>query len=157
MSFQISGLPAATFLPLFTMSAAQLATRAAIRLVADRRPGFPCRVSLREAEPGETLLLLNYEHLPVAGPYRSRHAIFVRENAAEAQLDVDEVPEVLLTRVLSVRAFDNTGMMMDADVVDGRALARAINRLLADRQVEYLHVHNAKRGCYAARVSRALT
>lgn len=102
-------------------------------------------------------MLLNYEHLPVAGPYRSRHAIFVRENAAEAQLDVDEVPEVLLTRVLSVRAFDNTGMMMDADVVDGRALARAINRLLADRQVEYLHVHNAKRGCYAARVSRALT
>lgn len=157
MSFQISGLPAATFLPLFTMSAAQLATRAAVRLVADRRPGFPCRVSLREAEPGETLLLLNYEHLPVAGPYRSRHAIFVRENAAEAQLDVDEVPEVLLTRVLSVRAFDNTGMMMDADVVDGRALARAINRLLADRQVEYLHVHNAKRGCYAARVSRAPT
>jgi hypothetical protein len=155
MSFQITGLPAAAFAPLFALSEAELASRAAVRLVADQRPGFPCRVSLREAEPGETLLLVNYEHLSVAGPYRSRHAIYVRENATEAQLEVDELPEVLLTRLLSLRAFDDAGMMIDADVMEGCELALAINRMLDERRVRYLHVHNAKPGCFAARVSRA--
>jgi hypothetical protein len=101
----------------------ELATRQAVRVTADRHPGFPCRVSLRDARAGETLLLLNYEHLPVATPYRSRHAIYVRENAAEARLEVDEIPEVLRTRLLSLRSFDDAGMMIDADVVQGRDLA----------------------------------
>jgi hypothetical protein len=155
MSFQIKGLPAATFTPLFKLSDAELATRAAVRMTADRHPGFPCRVSLRDARAGETLLLVNYEHLAVATPYRSRHAIFVRENATDAQLEVDAVPEVLLTRLLSLRAYDDAGMMIDADVMDGRELALAINRMLDSHRVQYLHVHNAKRGCFAARVERA--
>ena len=117
MSFHITGLPVSEFASLFALSDAELATRSAVRVMADRRPGFPCRVSLRDAEPGETLLLLNYEHLTVATPYRSRYAIYVRENAVEARLDVDEIPEVLQMRLLSVRAFDGTGMLIDADVV----------------------------------------
>ena len=154
MCFQISGLPAAPFAPLFAMSDAELAARDVVRRVADKRPGFPCRVSLRDAEPGETVLLLNYEHLAVASPYRSRHAIYVRENATEAHLAVNEVPEVLLTRLLSVRAFDCDGMMVEADVVEGREIAAAIERLLDHVGADYLHIHNAKPGCFAARVDR---
>ena len=154
MDFKITGLPAAAFESHFTLSDAELATRGAIRMVADRRPGFPCRVSLRDADPGETVLLLNFEHLCVATPYRSRHAIFVRHNATEARLEVNEVPEVLLTRLLSVRAFSHDGMMLDADVMQGRGLATAIERMLNTPQVDYLHVHNAKPGCFAARVDR---
>jgi len=155
MSFQIKGLPAAEFAALFNLADAELATRAAVRVRAARHPGFPCRVSLRDARVGETLLLVNYEHLPVATPYRSRHAIFVLENATEAQLDVDEIPEVLLARLLSVRAFDDAGMMIDADVMQGRELAPAILRMFETRSVQYLHIHNAKPGCFAARVERA--
>lgn len=155
MSFQITGLPRATFSALFALTDAELALRNAVRMVADKRPGFPCRVSLRDAEPGEKVLLLNYEHLAVASPYRSRHAIFVRENAVDAQLDVDEIPEVLETRLLSVRAFDRAGMMIDADVMQGSELVPAISRMLDKSAVDYLHVHNAKPGCFAARVDRA--
>lgn len=155
MSFQISGLSAAEFAPLFALSRAELATRKALRMVADRRPGFPCRVSLRDADPGETVLLLNYEHLSAATPYQARHAIFVRENAIEAQLEVDEVPEVLTTRLLSLRAFDGAGMMIDADVIDGGELVPAINRMFGTHRVEYLHAHNAKPGCFAARIDRS--
>jgi Protein of unknown function (DUF1203) len=155
MHFQITGLPAAAFAPLFALADVELASRAAVRMIADHCPGFPCRVSLREAEPGETVLLVNYEHLSVDSPYRSRHAIFVRENATEATLEVDEVPGVLLTRLLSLRAFDDAGMMIDADVMNGCELAVGINRMLDKHRVQYLHVHNAKRGCFAARVSRA--
>jgi len=154
MDFKITGLPAAAFRSFFSLSDAELAARSAVRMLADRRPGYPCRVSLRDADPGETVLLVNFEHLAVATPFRSRHAIFVRENAAEARLEMNEVPEVLRTRLLSLRAFDTAGMMIAADVVDGCELAPAIHRMLKVREVLYLHVHNAKPGCFAARVDR---
>jgi hypothetical protein len=155
MSFRISGLPVAPFAPLFGLPEAELAKRAIVRHTADQSPGFPCRVSLRDAEPGETLLLLNYEHLAINSPYRSSHAIYVREYAAEANVMVDEVPDVLRRRLLSLRAFDTHGMLLDADVADGQYIERLIEGMLELRGVAYLHVHNAKPGCFAARVDRA--
>jgi hypothetical protein len=104
---------------------------------------------------GETVLLLNYEHLPAASPYRSSHAIFVRQGATDARLEADEIPQVLQLRLLSVRAYDHGGMMLDADVMPGQELAAAIHRLLERSATAYLHVHNAKPGCFAARVDRA--
>jgi hypothetical protein len=155
MPFRVTALPAAPFAPLFPLSDAELLRRGVVRRVADRAPGFPCRVSLRDAEPGETVLLLHYEHQPAATPYRAGHAIYVREGTEEARPAPGEVPEVLRLRLLSVRAFDGAGMMTDADVVDGRALEPVVERLLADPAVAYLHVHNARPGCYAARIDRA--
>jgi hypothetical protein len=155
MSFRITGLPLSHFSPLFLLTDQQLAAREAVRVVADERPGFPCRVSLQDAKSGERLILLNYEHLAVASPYRSRHAIYVREAAAEAALDVDEVPALFRSRLLSVRAFDGKGMMKAADVTPGTAIENLIEEMFANDATEYLHVHYAKPGCYAARVDRA--
>ena len=155
MTFRISALPAAPFAPLFGLSDRDLAARGVVRRIADRQPGFPCRVSLQDAGVGEAVLLLNYEHLPAPGPYRSGHAIYVREHAIECRPDVDEVPEVLRTRLLSVRAFDADGFMLDAEVVDGAGVGEVVNRLFGDQRVDFLHLHNAKPGCYAARVDRA--
>ncbi len=154
MSFQISGLPLARFAPLFSMSDEALAALQIERRIADRKPGFPCRVSLRDAEPGERVLLLNYAHQPAGTPYRSNHAIFVREGAIEATPEVGEIPEVIRLRLISVRAFDAADMMVDADVVQGHELEPVIERMFAGDRVEYLHLHNAKPGCYAARVDR---
>jgi hypothetical protein len=155
MSFRISGLPLAPFVPLFSLPEQELAARNIVRTIADRKPGFPCRVSLTDAEPGEKLLLLNYEHQPAGSPYRASHAIYVRERATEAHPGPGEVPEVIRSRLLSVRAFDAQGMMLDADVVQGSEVAATIERMFADQSVAYLHLHNAKPGCYAARVDRA--
>ena len=156
MSFRVSALPAAPFAPLFRLSDAELARIGAVRRVADRAPGFPCRVSLRDAEPGETVLLLHHEHQPAATPYRAGHAIYVREGATEARPAAGEVPALLRHRLLSVRAFDADGMLTDADVVEGAALEAAIERLLlAAPNAAYLHLHNARPGCYMARVDRA--
>ena len=155
MNFQITGLPASRFAPLHALTSEELATRGVIRMAADKQPGFPCRVSLRDAEPGETVLLLNYEHLSVASPYRSSHAIFVRQGARDARLQVNEIPQLLQIRLLSLRAYDRSGMMLEADVVPGQELAPAIVRMLDRSASAYLHVHNAKAGCFAARVDRA--
>jgi hypothetical protein len=155
MDFQITGLPASRFAPLHALTGEELAAHGAVRMVADKEPGFPCRVSLRDAAVGESVLLLNYEHLPVAGPYRSSHAIFVREGATEARLAVNEIPPSLQIRLLSLRAYDRNGMMLEADVVPGEELGPAIERMLERGATDFLHVHNAKPGCFAARVDRA--
>jgi len=156
MSFRISSLPVEPFAPLFGLSDEELLKHGARRAVADEKPGYPCRVTLADAEPGESLLLLNYEHLPVeSSPYRATGPVFVRESAKVGTEVRDSVPDYLAGRILSVRAYDSDGMMLDADVVEGKALVPAITRFFENDGVAYLHAHFAKRGCYAARIDRA--
>lgn len=154
MTYVIRGLDPTPFAALFGLPDAALAERQVVRQFADTKPGFPCRVTLEDAEPGEALLLFNYEHLPVSSPYRSRHAIYVREGASAAAVYEDRVPEQLRRRLLSVRAFDLAGMMVEADVIDGTALDTLARDWIGCPQVAYLHVHNAKPGCFAARIER---
>jgi len=155
MSFRITGLPAEKFAPLFALSDEELKARGAVRRIADARdPGYPCRISLTDSRPGDELILVNYEHHPVASPYRMRFAIFVRRG--EETFDaVDEVPAQLRKRTLAVRAFDESGMMAGWELIEGRDLENAIARLFAKPDSAYLHIHFAAPGCYAARVERA--
>jgi hypothetical protein len=153
--FQIHALPAAEFQPLFGLSDEELAKRLARRIIADSNPGYPCRVSLADAEIGETLILLNYEHQPADSPYRASHAIFVREHAEQAFPEIGEIPEALSARLISVRAFDADDCLVASDVAQGSRLGEAIPAMFDDRDVVYLHLHNAKAGCFAARVTRA--
>ncbi|HVY89733.1 MAG TPA: DUF1203 domain-containing protein [Hyphomonadaceae bacterium] len=153
--FQVSALPAARFSHLYGLSDDALNDIGVVVMTADSKPGFPCRVSLRDAEPGSRMLLLNYEHQDAATPYRSRHAIFVTDGAVDAAPAPGEVPEQIRVRLLSVRAFTPEGMIVDADVVDGARAGEAFERMLADDRVGYLHAHFAKFGCYAARIDRA--
>ena len=154
MGFQISALNIGQFSHLFGQDQEALARQGIQRIVVDNNPGFPCRVSLRDAEVGEKVLLMNYEHQPLPTPFRSSHAIFVREWASQAIPDRNEVPKMLRHRLLSVRAFDASGMLIDADVIDGERLESLIDRLLANKSTDHLHIHNAKLGCYAALVER---
>lgn len=154
MSFRVSGLDPAPFRHLYGLSDQALAPHGAKRYVANAKPGFPDRVEVRDADPGETLLLLNYEHQPANTPYRASHAIFVREGAETAYSGVDVIPEPLKIRPISLRAFNEAGEMVDADLVDGIELRPLIERFFANPEVAYLHAHYAKRGCYAARIDR---
>jgi hypothetical protein len=155
MRFRIQGLPAIEFAPLFSMSDAELAGHNAVRRIADNRErGYPCRVSLTDSKPGDELILVNYEHHAVASPYRMRFAIYVRPG--EKQFDaVDEVPNYLRGRTLAARAYDEFGMMVGWELVEGDSLEGAIEKLLAEARASYLHIHFAAPGCYAARVERA--
>jgi len=153
--FQVVPLDAETFAPLFDLSDDELARRQIVRQVAGSHPGFPCRVSLRNAEIGETVLLLNFEHQPAPTPFRSSHAIYVREGAQTARPDPGEVPEALhRSPMLSMRAYSWDGMLQTAELVPGTDAADVFDALLARDDVAYLHVHFAKYGCYAAKIVR---
>lgn len=154
MGFRIRGLAVEPFAALFSLSDEALAARAAVRKTADAAPGFPCRISLTDAAVGDEVILTHHEHHAVDSPFRSSYAIYVRKGEQTFD-EVDRVPEMLRLRRLSLRAFDAQGMLLDADVVEGREVETLIGRLFADARVAYIHIHFAKPGCYAALVERA--
>ena len=155
MTYAISGLPPERFDHLRHASDNVLASHGACRMTADTVPGFPCRITLDDAAPGETLILTNHLSHDGDGPYRASHAIFVSESAREAAHYVGAIPPALDRRILSVRAFDAAGMMVKAALVQPGEADAVIRRLLADPAVNHLDAHNAIRGCFAARVARA--
>jgi hypothetical protein len=155
--FRVSGIPADLIDQYRDLSNEELQKHRVIRQVADKKPGFPCRVSLVDAEIGESVLLLNFEHLPGLSPYRSVGPIFVREAATETYSKTNETPEVLRVsaRLLSMRAYDEKDMLVGAEVIDTAEIDESIQRLLAGPGVTYIHVHNARPGCFSCRIDRA--
>lgn len=155
MTFRITALPAEPFAALFALDDAALAARGARRVIADAAPGFPCRVSLVDAALGESLILTRWEHQSADTPFRASHALYVREGAEQAYPAPGEVPPLLRLRTLSVRGFDAQGMLVAADLADGRELEPALEKMLAAPAVAYVHLHYARPGCYGARADRA--
>jgi len=154
-SFRFIALPSESFVSLFGRSDAELQAMGARRMVVDEKPGAPCRVSLADAEVGETVILLPFTHHDVESAYRASGPIFVRRGASTASPALGEVPAMLRHRLLSVRAYDAAAMMVGAEVVEGSEIEAAIRRLFANQDASYLHVHNARPGCYNCRVERA--
>ena len=156
MDFRIRGLDPQPFLPLYGQSDAALRALGVLRMQVEEAYSSPDRIELRDAEPGETVLLLNHEYLALDSPYRGRHAIFVREGATQAFDAINIVPATLRRRLLSLRAFDAQGMMVDADVVEGPVMEALLERLLANEQVRFVQAHHARRGCFAATIERVM-
>ena len=166
-SFQFIALPSEQFASLFGLSDTELQASGARRLIVDDKPGFPCRVSLADADVGETVILLPFTHHDVVSAYRGSGPIFVRRDARTATPAVGEIPAMFRHRLLSIRAYDAAAMMVGAEVAEGSergdgeedadVLARkiAVRRLFANEEASYLHIHNARPGCYNCRVVRA--
>ena len=154
MSFQLVGIPFEPFASLFSLPDRALAEIDAQRVVATEKPGYPCRVSLIDAEIGEELLLLPYEHQPARSPYRASGPIFVRKAARQRKLDPGVIPDYVSLRQMSVRAYDAAHLMIDAAVCEGKDAAATILEKFDNSNVAYIHLHNAKRGCFSCRVDR---
>ena len=153
-AFQLIALDPEPFAPLFEQPDDVLRTRGMMRLRADSAPGYPCRVSLEDASVGEELLLLPYAHLDGPSPYQTTGPILVRRGARRKILQPGEVPPCITRRLISVRAYDAAGMMIDADVCDGEVVAARIDAFFANADARFIHLHNARPGCFACRVER---
>jgi len=154
-SFQLLGLPFEPFAHYFHLPYATLRDLGMRRVVATQRPGFPCRVSLCDAAVGEELLLLPYLHQAGNSPYRASGPIFVRQGAEQCVLAPGVVPDYVKLRLMSVRAYDASHLMTDAAVCEGTEVAAVLDNLFRREDVAYIHLHNAKRGCFSCRAVRA--
>lgn len=125
-----------------------------VRVTATSKPGFPCRVTLEDAEPGEEMLLFNYFSHDVTSPYRSSYAIYVRSGATAAARYTDEVPPVFAGRPLGMRAFGSDAMLKTAGLAKPGDADKTIRQLFELDEVAYIDVHNAAHGCFVARVER---
>ena len=52
-------------------------------------------------------------------------------------------------RQISPRAYDHRHMTIAADVVDGKAIAARLTEYFDNAAVAYVHLHNAKPGCFS--------
>lgn len=156
MTYRIEALPLDPFVPFFSMSDRELFAVGARRWVADQPGRAPCRVSLRDADAGERLVLVNHAHLTdPTSPYRAAGPIFVREAAVEAGAVEGPAPEMLAKRLLSLRVYDGRNMITEAEVIEGRTLDARLAAWFDHPTTEQIHIHFAPRGCYLARAVRA--
>lgn len=155
-SFQLSGLHHEAFEPTFALSDAQLLSLGAVRRFAAETSGFPCRVSLQDADVGDELLLLPFQHQCAASPCRASGPIFVRRGARQRTLPTGVVPPYVSKRLISLRTHDIDDMMIDASVCEGPSVAVQLDQLFCNRDVAYVHLHNAKRGCFSCLASRVV-
>ena len=154
MSFRIYGLDPDAYAHLWEASPHQLAEAGAVRVTVSSTPAAPCRISLDDAEIGEQVILLSHEHQPSATAYRQSGPIFIRDTARRFDR-VGVIPPAFSRRTLSLRAYDKTHMMVDADLVEGADAATLIDRMLGNTDVAYIHAHYARRGCFAGVIERA--
>lgn len=139
----------------FTMSADELESFNAYLFVADKNPCYPCRVSLQDAEIGETVLAITYNHHAVPGPYNSTGPIFVRKDAETANPGANEIPRMLRHRLLSIRGYSSESLMVEGDTVAGEELETVLEKQFQNGTVEYIHIHNAGPGCFNCAVKKA--
>jgi hypothetical protein len=154
-SFRLVGLSYDQFSSFFDLSDSALARVNMHRVIASTKPGYPCRVSLADADVGDELLLLPFEHQPAASPYKASGPIFVRRAALQANIEPGVIPDYIGRRLMSVRAYDETHVMTDAIVCAGSDTAGSIQNMFDRDEVAYIHLHNANRGCFACAVHRA--
>jgi hypothetical protein len=155
MPFQVRGLEAEPFAPLFQLNDADLAAIGVPRVYADEADAYPCRVSLTRVPVGEELLLLNHAHQTTStSPYRAAGPIFVSRSAKTGAYR-GELPPMLRDRLLSLRAYDANAFIVDAEVAEGGDVLQVIERFFVNPQVAHIDAHFARRGCFAARIERA--
>jgi hypothetical protein len=154
MAYRIAGLRRDTFEALFALDDAALAERGAKRVTADAKPGFPCRITLEDAEPGESLILVNHVSHDVPTPFRSAYAIYVRETKSETAVYFDAPPPMFEGRTLSLRGFDEAGMLRGALLATPGEVDAKIRALFERPEIATIHAHNAAAGCFAARIER---
>ena len=123
--------------------------------IADSNPGYPCRQCLRDAEVGETLVLTSHDPFDRISAYRSASPIFLHASPCMTPDQEGMLPLQLTVRELSVRSFDENALMIDAAIIDGGSLDETINRFFTNAESEFIHVHNASRGCWAVTVHPA--
>ena len=154
MEFRISALDDQIFNSFFELNDAELEKVGGKRIIVDEKPGYPCRVSLEDAEIGEEVILVPFEFHKTKSPYQAKGPIFIRKGVKTKKMDKNEIPKMLNHRLLSFRGYDKSGFMKSALTEKGNKTIEIIGKIFENKNIEYIHVHNSSPGCYNCQVNR---
>lgn len=154
-NFKIKPINHNEFSGFFELTNLELEKIGGIKMTADKFPGFPCRISLEDAEIGEEVILIPYNHHKTNSPYQASGPIFIRNRAITPTFEINQIPHMLKHRLLSLRGYDNNGIMKEATVIEGNIIKEQIIKTFENEKIAYIHIHNAKPGCYNCLVERA--
>jgi hypothetical protein len=142
------------FNQLFNLSDEVLEEMSILKMIVDEKPGYPCRVTLEDAEIGEEVLLLSFEYHETQSPYKASGPIFIRKNSEKVSLKENEIPEMLFQRQQTLRMYDNNGIMIDAKSPKSINIRKEIELGFSNINVSYIQIHNTNPGCYNCQVNR---
>jgi hypothetical protein len=117
--------------------------------------GEPLRCCLRDAQPGEELILFGYEPPLPASPYREIGAVFAHARQCSGPKPDQSYPQGWYGRPQVLRSYDERGWIRDAKMHDGREPESVIAEMLADPEVVQVHSRNVAYGCYMFSVTRS--
>lgn len=152
-NFIIKSLQHSKFEYLKDLTELELSVNNIVKQTVNKKPSFPCRVTLQDAEIGEEVFLLNYQFHNKNSPYSANGPIYIRPNKVSKICKKNEIPEMFLTRLISLRGYNSLSMLINAEVFEGTLLKEKIQKFLEKENIEYLHIHNAKTGCFLAETS----
>jgi hypothetical protein len=122
-------------------------------VTADSPEGYPCRLCLRWAQPGERLILFPFASIAPGRPYSESGPIFVHAERCERYRLTNEFPAEF-RRGRAIRAYDSEQNMIAGEVVNGNEPEAVIEKLLQNQETAFLQVRSASRGCYTMGIER---
>jgi hypothetical protein len=88
------------------------------------------------------------EQVPLPGP------IFIHADTCERYCEKEGYPEDMLTHAAVLNGYAKGQVLVAQEHVDEAGHELAVQRLLANSQVDYVEVRDKKAGCYDFRIER---
>jgi len=134
----------------------------AIASFADDDGGWPLRCCLRDSAPGDRLAIIALSPFPWSSPYRETGPVVVHSDSCPGTTSGH--PSQFDQRDQVVRAFGDDAGRRHTQVYDlnrlvraGDGLEAAVQEILCDDRVDFVHVHNVLSQCYSFTATRATT
>ncbi|MCP4205346.1 MAG: DUF1203 domain-containing protein [bacterium] len=115
----------------------------------------PCRHCLRTFHVGaEKRILFTLDPFAELGVPPLPGPVFIHADECDRYPEDGEFPNDLRQHLLVFNAYSRERRLLAEELATGRDIELTIDRLLAQAEVEYLHVRDLEAGCYDLRVER---
>jgi len=115
----------------------------------------PCRLCLRRIRSGEERrILFTYNSFTISDPYPSPGPIFIHEDECSAFERDSTFPEELKKLSLTLEGYGAGRWLVAREQPGEDDVEKAIDRILRNPAVRYIHVYSTKAGCFIAHIDR---
>ena len=123
-------------------------------VVTEPATGFgPCRLCLRTFTEGERRILFTYDSYAGVAEFPQPGPVYIHEDDCR-RYDAEAFPPDLRSLELTFEGIAAGPRVIALERSDDDRVEDAIERLLEDRDVEFVNVRNTEAGCFVVRIDR---